>query len=115
MGFQATNFLSEKERRQVAKAMCHNPETAERFYVALPDKEASYRTRVLRIKALQLATDQEDQPRQQQDAEEPVLARTPSTSSDSDEPILDDEPDTSLPLSLEELRVFQLLVFLVNS
>lgn len=53
---QASQHLSEKERKQVAKSMCHDPVTAERFYVALPDKETSYRTRKLRLKALSLAS-----------------------------------------------------------
>ncbi|XP_035006407.2 uncharacterized protein LOC118103499 [Hippoglossus stenolepis] len=75
---QANNFLSEKERLQVAKAMCHNLDTAERFYVGLPDKETCYKTRERRVKALQLATgnpSKEDQP--SQNAEEPLLASTP--------------------------------------
>ncbi|XP_035033823.2 uncharacterized protein LOC118121794 [Hippoglossus stenolepis] len=105
---QANDYLSEKERRQVAKAMCHDPDTAERFYVALPDKEACYRTRVLRMKALQLATEnpsKEDQP--SDNAEEALLAGSPDTSSDSDEPTYDDEPDTSSSLSPEEMRIMK--------
>nr|XP_020467387.1 uncharacterized protein LOC109966680 [Monopterus albus] len=53
---QASQHLTEKERKQVAKSMCHDPSTAERFYVALPDKETSYRTRKLRMKALRMAS-----------------------------------------------------------
>ena len=41
-------------RKDVAKSMCHDVNTAERFYVALPDKEAAYNARKLRMKALTL-------------------------------------------------------------
>lgn len=35
--------------------MCHDPKTAERFYVSLPDKNQCYTTRKLRLKALKSA------------------------------------------------------------
>ncbi|KAM3619972.1 uncharacterized protein V6R79_016567 [Siganus canaliculatus] len=52
---QAKTHLSEKERKQVAQSMCHDPLTAEKFYVALPDKNMGYETRNLRLKALKEA------------------------------------------------------------
>ncbi|KAM3584920.1 uncharacterized protein V6R79_002563 [Siganus canaliculatus] len=52
---QAKTHLTEKERKQVAQAMCHDPATAEKFYVALPDKNMGYETRNLRLKALKEA------------------------------------------------------------
>ncbi|KAM3585381.1 uncharacterized protein V6R79_016410 [Siganus canaliculatus] len=51
----AKTHLTEKERKQVAQAMCHDPATAEKFYVALPDKNMGYETRNLRLKALKEA------------------------------------------------------------
>lgn len=48
---QAKKHLTEKERAAVAKSMCHDPGTAERFYVSLPDKTQSFATRKLRMKA----------------------------------------------------------------
>ncbi|KAM3619670.1 uncharacterized protein V6R79_011633 [Siganus canaliculatus] len=51
----AKTHLSEKERKQVAQAMCHDPLTAEKFYVALPDKNMGYETRNLSLKALKEA------------------------------------------------------------
>ena len=64
----------------MAKAVCHNPITAERFYVALPDKAAGYETRKLRLKALQCA----------------VANPSQGDGSDDDEPILTDAKETSL-------------------
>lgn len=52
---QAKKHLSEKERVDVAKSMCHDPGTAERFYVSLPDKTQSFATRKLRLKAMKSA------------------------------------------------------------
>ncbi|KAM7386012.1 hypothetical protein PAMA_008908 [Pampus argenteus] len=49
---QAERHLSETERRKVARAICHDPTTAERFYVALPTRESAYENRKLRMKAL---------------------------------------------------------------
>uniref|UniRef100_A0AAV2JPQ8 C2H2-type domain-containing protein n=1 Tax=Knipowitschia caucasica TaxID=637954 RepID=A0AAV2JPQ8_KNICA len=53
---QANDHLTEKERRRVARAMCHDPATASKFYVALPNGERQYRDRLLRMKALCLAS-----------------------------------------------------------
>ncbi|KAK1880533.1 Cyclic GMP-AMP synthase [Dissostichus eleginoides] len=39
---QANKHLTEKDRRQVAKAMCHDQNTLEHFYVALPDKATGF-------------------------------------------------------------------------
>ncbi|KAI9528082.1 hypothetical protein NQZ68_024838, partial [Dissostichus eleginoides] len=38
----ANKHLTEKDRRQVAKAMCHDQNTLEHFYVALPDKATGF-------------------------------------------------------------------------
>ena len=35
--------------------MCHDPSTAERYYVALPEKEVAFEIRQLRMKALERA------------------------------------------------------------
>ncbi|XP_041667506.1 uncharacterized protein LOC121525531 isoform X2 [Cheilinus undulatus] len=91
---QANRYLSEKERRQLAKSMCHDPNTADRFYVALPDKETGHQTRKLRLKALEKASSHPPQ----------YDTETPSTSSDEEEPPYDDEVSSpSLVSSSEEL------------
>ncbi|KAI3364703.1 hypothetical protein L3Q82_011491, partial [Scortum barcoo] len=106
---QAKHHLTDKERNQVAHAMCHDPITAEKFYVALPDKQMGYQTRKLRMKALKDAAATSSQ-----DTEDPEDADdisfsvdeppddTPETSSDEDEPILDDAPDSSSSFSSGE-------------
>uniref|UniRef100_A0AAV2J926 Uncharacterized protein n=1 Tax=Knipowitschia caucasica TaxID=637954 RepID=A0AAV2J926_KNICA len=53
---QANDHLTEKERRRVARALCHDPATASKFYVALPIGERQYQDRLLRMKALCLAS-----------------------------------------------------------
>ncbi|KAK5605275.1 hypothetical protein CRENBAI_017077 [Crenichthys baileyi] len=52
---QVNKSLSTEERQRVAKAMCHDTNTAERFYVSLPDKVSGYATRKLRMKALKMS------------------------------------------------------------
>ncbi|KAA8577873.1 hypothetical protein FQN60_007899, partial [Etheostoma spectabile] len=88
----ASKHLSETERKQVAKEMCHEPSTAERFYVALPDKIPGYKTRRLRLKALENALNDDD------DIE---------TSSSGEEPQDDDQTESDSSLSEEKLRTWQ--------
>ncbi|XP_077385464.1 uncharacterized protein LOC144023655 [Festucalex cinctus] len=59
----ATLYLSEEQRRRVAKSMCHDPATAERFYVALPNETEGFAIREWRLEALQkaLAAERTDQ------------------------------------------------------
>ncbi|CAL8265512.1 unnamed protein product [Merluccius merluccius] len=92
---QANQYLSEKERKQVAKAMCHDASTAERFYVALPDKVTGYETRRLRLKALKMAV-AEPSEEDESNTDSPLddLDGTPSTSSEDEEPIYDDQEST---------------------
>ncbi|XP_038550420.1 uncharacterized protein LOC119891063, partial [Micropterus salmoides] len=101
---QANQYLSEKERKQVAKAMCHDPSTAERFYVALPDKVTGYETRRLRLKALKMAIakpSEEDEKITDTSSDD-----TPETSTEDEEPIYDDHESVS-SLSSEELRIMR--------
>ncbi|XP_049456923.1 uncharacterized protein LOC125903812, partial [Epinephelus fuscoguttatus] len=100
---QANKYLSEKERKQVAKHMCHDPSTAERFYVALPDKVMGYETRKLRMKALQSAA-ANPPPDDKSDDDELILTDTSETSSSDEEPVYDDQPESSSSLSDEELK-----------
>ncbi|KAI3374115.1 hypothetical protein L3Q82_005930 [Scortum barcoo] len=69
---QANRCLTIKERGLVVKAMCHDPKTAENFYVALADKDETFKIRKLRLKAMQHSNtaveDNEDS-----DSEEQVL------------------------------------------
>lgn len=58
--------------------MCHDVKTAERFYVALPDKVEGFNTRTLRMEALMKAAEE-----------------TSSSDEQEAEPILDDEPEES--------------------
>ncbi|CAL8256871.1 unnamed protein product [Merluccius merluccius] len=104
---QANQYLSEKERKQVAKAMCHDARTAERFYVALPDKVTGYETRRLRLKALKMAV-AEPSEEDESNTDSPLddLDGTPSTSSEDEEPIYDDQESVS-SLSSEELRIMR--------
>ncbi|XP_045921449.1 uncharacterized protein LOC123980901 isoform X1 [Micropterus dolomieu] len=100
---QANQYLSEKERKQVAKAMCHNPSTAERFYVALPEKVTAYETRWPRPKALKMTivnTSEEDENNTDKSLED-----TPKASTEDEEPIYDDHESSSL--SSEELRIMR--------
>lgn len=85
--------------------MCHDPATADRFYVSLPSKEAWYEMRKLRLKAMQKAFTNPGEDEDTGDDEESVL-NTPQTSSDSDniEPVYDDEPDSSSLESSEDAR-----------
>ncbi|KAK2814270.1 hypothetical protein Q5P01_000655 [Channa striata] len=85
--------------------MCHDPSMAERFYVALPDKERNYEIRKLRMKALKMAA---AKPYQEDeisiDEEDASLDETPDTSSDSEEPVYDDRPESDSSPSSEEFR-----------
>ncbi|KAI3374518.1 hypothetical protein L3Q82_021009, partial [Scortum barcoo] len=69
---QANRCLTIKERGLVVKAMCHDPKMAEKFYVALADKDEAFKIRKLRLKAMQHSNtaveDNEDS-----DSEEQVL------------------------------------------
>ena len=80
------------------------PSTAERFYVALPDKVTGYETRRLRLKALKMAVakpSEEDESNTDDDLDD-----TPATSSEDEEPIYDDQESVS-SLSSEELRIMR--------
>ncbi|KAI3357055.1 hypothetical protein L3Q82_015440 [Scortum barcoo] len=67
---QANRCLTVEERGLVAKAMCHDPKTAEKFYVALADEP--FKIRKLRLKAMQRSnTAVEDN--EESDSEEQVL------------------------------------------
>uniref|UniRef100_A0AAV2MG99 Uncharacterized protein n=1 Tax=Knipowitschia caucasica TaxID=637954 RepID=A0AAV2MG99_KNICA len=85
---QANDHLTEEERRRVARAMCHDPATASKFYVALPNGESQYRDRLLRMKALCLASntrpDRHTRP-----------AVSSSSESEGPEPAYRDSPDSS--------------------
>nr|XP_046238930.1 uncharacterized protein LOC124055955 [Scatophagus argus] len=93
---QANQHLSEKERKTVAKFMCHDPHTAERFYVSLPDKETSYKTRQLRLRALQSAV---AEPEENTTDDEPVFSDTSETSTDDEQPVYDDQPNSTSGMS----------------
>lgn len=85
--WQANAYLSEKDRKRVA--MCHDPSTAEKFYVSIPGKFENYNIRKLRMKCLKQAAAKDD------DATEGECSEsTPETSSDDEQPILDDRPDS---------------------
>uniref|UniRef100_A0AAV2M2N2 Uncharacterized protein n=1 Tax=Knipowitschia caucasica TaxID=637954 RepID=A0AAV2M2N2_KNICA len=85
---QANEQLTEKERRRVARAMCHDPATASKFYVVLPNGERQYQDRLLRMKALCLASntrpDRHTRP-----------AVSSSSESEGPEPVYQDSPDSS--------------------
>uniref|UniRef100_A0AAV2M2N7 Uncharacterized protein n=1 Tax=Knipowitschia caucasica TaxID=637954 RepID=A0AAV2M2N7_KNICA len=85
---QANEQLTEKERRRVARAMCHDPATASKFYVVLPNGERQYQDRLLRMKALCLAfntrPDRHTRP-----------AVSSSSESEGPEPVYQDSPDSS--------------------
>ncbi|XP_071319573.1 uncharacterized protein [Trachinotus anak] len=107
---QAERHLSETERRKVARAMCHDPTTAERFYVALPSRESAYDSRRLRMKALKCEKRKAKAKRQSKvcdDEEESSYSLSSETSDDGEEPVYDDEPESSSlsSLSSEELRI----------
>lgn len=84
--------------------MCHDPNTAERFYVALPDKVMGYDTRKLRLRALEsaVANSCEDDG---SDDSEPLSADTLETTSEDEEPVDDYQLESSSSLASEELRV----------
>ncbi|TKS64996.1 hypothetical protein D9C73_027526 [Collichthys lucidus] len=100
----AKNHLTEKERKEVANAMCHDPSTAERYYVALPDKKMAYQTRKIRMKALKEAfiKSSKDSDNTDEKSED-----TPETTSDDGEVIYDDAPDSSSSLSSGEKSRFK--------
>ncbi|CAL9698721.1 unnamed protein product [Knipowitschia caucasica] len=80
--------LSKKERRRVARAMCHDPATAAKFYVALPSRERQFEDRVLRLKALSLASNTRPER-----FTRPVVSS--SSESEGPEPVYDDSPESS--------------------
>ncbi|KAM7401468.1 hypothetical protein PAMA_005597 [Pampus argenteus] len=94
---QAERHLSETERRKVARAMCHDPTTAERFYVALPTRETAYENRKLRMKALMCEKRKAKAKRKSKvcDEGEASYSLSSESSEDGDEPVYDDEPDSS--------------------
>ncbi|TKS67766.1 hypothetical protein D9C73_000910 [Collichthys lucidus] len=87
----AKDHLTEKERKEVAHAMCHDPSTA-----ALPDKKMANQMRKLRMKALKEAF-----MKSSQDSNEKSEA-TLDTSLDDGEGIYDDAPESSSSLSSGE-------------
>ncbi|KAM8749867.1 uncharacterized protein AB9X84_014519 [Acanthopagrus schlegelii] len=94
---QAERHLSETERRKVARAMCHDPSTAERFYVALPTRESAYENRRLRMKALMCEKRKAKAKRKSNvcDEKEASYSLSSESSEDGDEPVYDDEPESS--------------------
>ncbi|KAM3619424.1 uncharacterized protein V6R79_007896 [Siganus canaliculatus] len=88
---QVKTHLSEKERKQVAQAMCHDPLTAERFYVALPDKNMGYETRNLRLKALKEAAATSISPDDPGDSDDAVSVLSDGSSDGKTEMSLDEE------------------------
>ncbi|KAK7933139.1 hypothetical protein WMY93_004035 [Mugilogobius chulae] len=100
---QANNQLSEGDRKKVAKAMCHNSATAERFYVALPDKEAFFASRDLRPRALKKDVQLESE------EEEKAVETDSSSSEEEEEPVYADTPKSdSVSSSFEEARTLRL-------
>ncbi|KAE8299705.1 hypothetical protein D5F01_LYC02118 [Larimichthys crocea] len=93
---QAKDHLTEKERKEVAHSMCHDPNTAERYYEALPDKKMANQMRKLRMKALKEAF-----MKSSQDSDEKSEA-TSETSLDDGEGIYDDAHESSSSLSSGE-------------
>lgn len=87
--------------------MCHDPATAERFYVALPDKHEAFEARQLRLKALKRAVDNPTQDGDNMEEEESVFSQTPESSSTDEQPVLDDEPDSSPSVSSDEMRMWK--------
>lgn len=106
---QAERHLSETERRKVARAMCHDPGTAERFYVALPTRESAYENRRLRMKALMCEKRKAKAKRKSKvcDEEQASYSLSSESSEDGDEPVYDDEPESSSlsSSSSEELSI----------
>ena len=94
---QAERHLSETERRKVARAMCHDPSTAERFYVALPTRESAYENRRLRMKALMCEKRKAKAKRKSKvrDEKEACYSLSSESSEDGDEPVYDDQPESS--------------------
>lgn len=87
----------------MARAICHDPATAERFNVALQDKEMGYETRRLRMKALKQALAKSNKPKDSSDDSstlgEDHTEDTPETSSKQEEPVLDDASSSGSSLS----------------
>ena len=81
--------------------MCHDPSTAERFYVALPDKSKGYEVRQMRLKALKKAASRGDA--ESDDSSE----KGSDDSSEAEEPIYNDDPESSSSPSEEEMRVWR--------
>ncbi|KAE8277197.1 hypothetical protein D5F01_LYC24966 [Larimichthys crocea] len=106
---QAERHLSETERRKVARAMCHDPTTAEKFYVALPTRELAYENRRLRMKALMCEKRKVKAKRKSKvcDEQEACYSLSSESSEDRDEPVYDDEPESSSlsSSSSEELSI----------
>lgn len=79
--------------------MCHDPSTAEKFYVSLPDKYENYNIRKLRMKCLKKAAAKDGDA-----TEDKCSESTPETSSDDEQPILDDGPDSESSMSSGEFE-----------
>ena len=99
---QAERHLSETERRKVALSMCHDPSTAEKFYVSLPTKDVAYQNRKLRMKAL-IKEKRNARAKPKPLEEESSYSLTSETSEDEEEPVYDDRPESSSLSSEEEV------------
>ena len=87
--------------------MCHDASTAERFYVALPNKVTGYETRRLRLKALKMAAaEPSDEDETNTDSPLDEVDDTAESSSEDEEPIYDDQVSVS-SLSSEELKIMR--------
>lgn len=96
MATQANTSLSVEEQALVAKAMCHDPTTAERFDVALANREEAFKRRDLHLKAIEMPPTYDDSQRRKKKparrAKKPK-SPTPSTSSvEDDRLVIDDHP-----------------------
>ncbi|CAB1438058.1 unnamed protein product [Pleuronectes platessa] len=99
---QAERHLSETERRKVALSMCHDPSTAERFYVSLPTRDVAYENRKLRMKAL-MHEKRKARAKPKPLEEESSYSLTSESSEEDEEPVYDDRPETTSLSSEEEL------------
>ncbi|CAB1437543.1 unnamed protein product [Pleuronectes platessa] len=99
---QAERHLSETERRKVALSMCHDPSTAEKFYVSLPTRDVAYENRKLRMKAL-MHEKRKARAKPKPLEEESSYSLTSESSEEDEEPVYDDRPKTTSLSSEEEL------------
>uniref|UniRef100_A0AAV2M9Q2 Uncharacterized protein n=1 Tax=Knipowitschia caucasica TaxID=637954 RepID=A0AAV2M9Q2_KNICA len=95
---QANDHLTEEERRRVARAMCHDPATASKFYVALPNGESQTRPTPLALSLPALS-----QPPPAQRTTPPSLSQTPPSLSQTPPSLSQTPPSLSqTPPSLSQ-------------